>query len=86
MKRSYILFLKDIKEAVLSIFNFVEGMSFEEFCSDDKTQSAVIRKIEVMGEATKNIPHEIIWALIKERLPEIPGLIDSVIQSEQENQ
>lgn len=34
-------------------------MDFEKFKLDDKTLSAVIRKFEIIGEATKNIPTEI---------------------------
>jgi len=57
--RDYRLYLKDILSAMDSIEAFVEGMSFEEFGSDDKTSSAVIQKFEIIGEATKNIPDEI---------------------------
>ncbi|MHA1868169.1 MAG: HepT-like ribonuclease domain-containing protein [Candidatus Heimdallarchaeaceae archaeon] len=59
MKRDYRLFLKDIIEAIESIEEFVEGINFKEFISDDKTASVVIRKFEVIGEATKNIPNSI---------------------------
>jgi uncharacterized protein with HEPN domain len=38
---------------------FVKDMSFEDFKKDDKTSSAVMRKFEIIGEATKNIPEEI---------------------------
>ena len=38
------------------IGEFVAGMTYEEFCPYDKTQSAVIRKFEGIGEATKKIP------------------------------
>ncbi len=67
MKRDYKLFIKDIIEAVESIEKFVSGMSFEGFVEDDKTLSAVIRKFEIIGEATRNIPD---W--IKEKYPRIP--------------
>ena len=50
-----------------SIEAFVEGMSFEEFRADDKTASAVIRKFEIIGEATKNIPDE-----IRHQYPTVP--------------
>lgn len=66
MKRNYKLYLKDILEAMESIEKFVEEMSFEEFRGDDKTVSAVIRKFEIIGEATKQIPIE-----IKKKCPEI---------------
>jgi uncharacterized protein with HEPN domain len=65
--RDYQLYLKDILSAMDSIEAFVEGMSFEEFRTDDKTASAVIRKFEIIGEATKNIPDE-----IRQQYPTVP--------------
>lgn len=59
MKREYRLFVHDILEAIEHIEKFVEGMSFNEFYEDDKTKSAVVWKLEVIGEATKNISKEI---------------------------
>ena len=59
MKRDYRLFLEDISDRIEKIENFIEGMTFEEFLRDDKTVSACIREIEVIGEATKQIPKEI---------------------------
>ena len=67
MKRDYKLFIKDIVDAIESIEKFVAGMNFEEFKNDDKTVSAVVRKLEIIGEATKNIPDE-----IKEKYPKLP--------------
>lgn len=59
MKRNYALYLKDILQCINSIEEFVNEMHFEEFISDDKTSSAVIRKFEIIGEAVKKIPDEI---------------------------
>jgi len=61
------LYVKDIWDALESIEKFVQGMSFEEFEEDDKTVSAVLRKFEIIGEATKQIPEE-----IKKEFPQIP--------------
>jgi len=66
-KRDVKLYVKDILEAIKAIEKFVEGMNFESFKEDDKTSSAVIRKFEIIGEATKNIPQS-----IKEKYPHIP--------------
>lgn len=49
------LYLKDILSAIQAIETFVGDMEFTDFEEDDKTQSAVIQKFEVMGEATKNL-------------------------------
>jgi uncharacterized protein with HEPN domain len=66
-KRDLRLYLKDILDAIKAIENFVEGMDFESFQSDDKTSSAVIRKFEIIGEAARNIPQD-----IRQDYPNIP--------------
>ncbi len=57
-QRSYIDYLKDTLEAIEKATMFVEGMGYEEFSRDDKTVYAVIRALEIVGEATKKIPQE----------------------------
>jgi uncharacterized protein with HEPN domain len=51
-----LLLLKDIIEAINDIDEFRFGMEWGSFLSDKKTQSAVIRKLEVIGEASNRIP------------------------------
>lgn len=65
--RDISLYLQDILEAMFALEKFVEGMSFEEFKEDDKTTSAVIRKFEIIGEASKQIPDE-----FRVKYPQIP--------------
>jgi len=67
MKREYKLFLHDILTACIDIQDFTSGMNFDQFVQDRKTNSAVIRQFEVIGEAVKNIPE---W--IKDKAPDIP--------------
>jgi len=45
------LYLSDILDSGAAILEFVKGLSFEKFCNDRKTYSAVIREFEVIGEA-----------------------------------
>ncbi len=59
MKRDYQLFVKDIIAAMESIEEFVGDMTLEELQADEKTSSAVIRKFEIIGEASKHIPPKI---------------------------
>lgn len=67
MRRNYRIYFKDILEAMDSIEKFVGNMSFGEFKTDDKTASAVIRKFEIIGEATKKIPET-----MRKRHPKVP--------------
>lgn len=57
--RNISLYLKDIFDAIVSIESFVKDMNIDEFRKDDKTVSAVIRKFEIIGEASKNIPKNV---------------------------
>ena len=67
MKRTYRDYVLDILSSIQEIEEFVEGMNFEEFVKDRKTVNAVIRSLEVMGEAVKKIPSE-----IRSKYPEVP--------------
>ena len=57
--RDYSLYLEDILGAIKAIEGFVKGMEYEDFEADDKTSSAVINKLEIIGEAAKKIPGSI---------------------------
>jgi uncharacterized protein with HEPN domain len=57
--RDMSLYYRDVLDSGNAIMDFVKDISFEEFCSDRKTYSAVIREFEVIGEAVGNIPGEV---------------------------
>src|SRR6186997_2507958 len=57
--RSYRDYLADMLEAIGKARQFVEGISFDQFSKDDKTIYAVIRALEIVGEAAKRIPAEV---------------------------
>ncbi len=62
-----------------SIERFIEGMDFEAFQADDKTASAVMRKLEIIGDAVKQIPQE-----MRVKYPQVPwremaGMRDKLI-------
>ena len=59
MKLDIILYIKDILDNMELAEEFVKDMSYEEFVNDKKTNHAVIRCIEIMGEAAKHIPEYI---------------------------
>jgi uncharacterized protein with HEPN domain len=59
--------LGDIKEALRRARSYTEGQSYEQFLDDTKTQDAVIRSLEILGEATKKLS-----PAFRESHPEIP--------------
>ena len=65
MKRTKILLLH-ILESIERIENFTKNFSKKDFLRSDKTQDAVLRRIEIIGEAVKNIPQG-----FKKKHPEI---------------
>jgi len=58
-ERDYRDYIQDIIESIKEVDSFIMGMDFEDFANDKKTINAVIRSIEVIGEATKQIPKSI---------------------------
>ncbi len=58
-KRNIKLFFMDILEAIQSIREYMADMDYGEFLKDKRTRDAVIRNLEIIGEAAKNIPDEI---------------------------
>ncbi|MEM1586629.1 MAG: DUF86 domain-containing protein [Candidatus Bathyarchaeia archaeon] len=78
-KRDYRDYLQDILDSIKDIEDFTRNMDFEDFARDRKTINAVIRSIEVIGEAVKHIPK-----LIRDKYPSIPwrkmaGMRDKLI-------
>jgi uncharacterized protein with HEPN domain len=60
-------YLNDIIIAITDIEEFTHGMSYELFAGDKKTINAVIRSLEVLGEATKHVPTS-----FRKKYPNIP--------------
>ncbi len=54
-KRTDREYLYDIREAIRRIKAYTGGMTWSSFLEDTRTQDAVIRNLEVMGEAAKNL-------------------------------
>lgn len=64
--RDYKLYLIDIDEAVEKVLTFTDGYTYKKFCGDAKTVDAVIRNLEIIGEAAKHIPKK-----LREKYPDI---------------
>jgi uncharacterized protein with HEPN domain len=74
-------YINDLTEACEDILSFTKGMSYSEFVDDRKTVNAVIRSLEVIGEATKNLPLS-----FRDAHPDIPwkqmaGMRDKLIHA-----
>lgn len=59
--------LGDILEALRRARSYTAGQSYEQFLADTKTQDAVIRTLEILGEATKKLSLS-----LRESHPEVP--------------
>ncbi|HEY0556684.1 MAG TPA: DUF86 domain-containing protein [Thermoanaerobaculia bacterium] len=59
--------LGDILEALRRAGIYLANQSYQQFLEDTKTQDAVIRTLEIVGEATKRLS-----PALRERHPEIP--------------
>jgi len=66
-ERSDLDLMQDILEAVRRILGYCAGMDRDAFLSDQKTQDAVVRNVEIVGEAAKGLS-----AQTRERHAEIP--------------
>ena len=56
MQRDYKAYLEDIIEAAAAAREFVTGMDKDELGKDRRTRDAVVRNLEVIGEAAKKLP------------------------------
>jgi len=66
-KREFIDYVNDIIDSIEKIHEFIKNMDYDDFSSDYKTNYAVIRCFEIMGEATKKIPD-----IVKEKYKSVP--------------
>lgn len=85
MSRDSRLRLLDILDGIDRITSYVAGISYEEFLEDWKTQDAVTRNIEVIGEAARCLPGDlkdahadIPWDVIQNELPSLRARIASL--------
>ena len=78
-RREFVDYLRDILDAIEKAERFTEGLDFKQFAADDKTSFAVIRTLEIIGEAAKKVPKS-----VKNRYPSVPwreitGIRDKLI-------
>ena len=57
-KRPIDLLLNDIIESIDKVEQYTEGMSFDSFSNDQKSIDAVVRNLEIIGEAANRLPDD----------------------------
>ncbi len=69
-RRTDLEFLQDIREAVRRIRAYCQtpsAITYDQFRADTRTQDAIIRNLEIIGEATKNLSPQ-----MRDRYPDMP--------------
>ncbi len=66
-RRTYRLYIEDILASMNKIEKCISGLTYDAFEKNEMVVDAVIRNLEIIGEAAKNIPEE-----IREKHSEIP--------------
>jgi uncharacterized protein with HEPN domain len=78
-KRSWLSFLTDIHVCSIKILDYTKDMTREDFFADSKTFDAVIRNLQIIGEAAKKIPPDIRRQYKTVEWKKLAGLRDIVI-------
>ena len=67
MKKDDSIYLRHIIDAFVQIEDYMDGVSHDEFFSDKLLQDGVIRQLEIMGEAARNVSED-----LRSENPQIP--------------
>ncbi len=67
MNRDHTVFLKHILESIETIEEYTKDLSEKDFFKNSEKQDAILRRLEIIGEAVKNLPED-----FKKQYPDIP--------------
>jgi len=76
MPRDFEVYLEDIRQAISKIQNYTAGLTRDAFDQDDRTIDAVIRNLEIIGEAAKMLPESVRASYPTVEWKKIAGLRD----------
>lgn len=79
MKKDDLVYLRHVLDAISQIEEYVQDVEYEDFIDNQMIQDAVIRQVEILGEATKRLSEE-----IRKKYPRVPwkkmaGMRDKLI-------
>ena len=72
-------YLVDMREAIVRIQSYTAGITYGQFLADSKTQDAVVRNIEILGEAAKHLPATLTGAHPEVEWKAIAGMRDKLV-------
>ncbi len=78
-KRRDLDYLNDIREAIHRILTYTADLTYQQFMEDIKTQDAVVRNLEIIGEATKNLSMNLRKSHPKVPWKDLMGMRDKMI-------
>ncbi|MBS3076166.1 DUF86 domain-containing protein [Candidatus Pacearchaeota archaeon] len=67
MKREVRFFVEDILNSIEKVEDFSKGMTEKRLAEDELKQYAIVRAIEIIGEASRNVPDD-----FRKKYPEVP--------------
>lgn len=78
MSREYRLYLDDMRVACEKTLRYTHSLTLEQFLKDEKTFDAVLRNLEILGEAVKHIPPKVRGRYAHVEWRKIAGLRDVI--------
>jgi uncharacterized protein with HEPN domain len=79
--KSYVMFLSDMLLCMDRIDKYIEDVDFDDFCENEMLMDAVLRNLEIIGEAAKHIPEDIRKNVAEVPWREIVGLRNIIVHN-----